>query len=137
MIKKISQLLSYRLPQNLQKASRTSLIILSLICLVFCKKLSAYLCNYNSEIWFEYFTVIERTSLFLLVIATMKYIKTFSWICAELLFCFLAQDLIDRIFLNIKEITVGDYITIGILITISIIKYKNDNIRKNNNFKLV
>jgi len=59
-----------------------------------------------------------------LLLACIKYLKTISWLGAELLLCWLIQDLIDRIFSNIKEITLNDYIVTGVLIGIAIIKYK-------------
>jgi len=73
-----------------------------------------------------------------LLLACIKYLKTISWVGTELLLCWLGQDIIDRLFYDIKEITINDYIVTGILITIAIIKYKtNDNIRKNTKVKLV
>lgn len=40
----------------------------------------------------------------------------------ELLFFFLAQDSIDRVFFNIKEININDYIAISLIIVIAVIK---------------
>lgn len=77
--------------------------------------------------------------MFALVLSVLKHIKAISWILGELIFCFLTQDILDRLLFNIKEININDYITIGVLIIISIIKYinKNDNTRKNRSVRLV
>lgn len=130
----------YQLPLHLQKVSQISLIISSFLILIFCKDISGYLSNYEREMWFYYFTIVERISMLLLLIASLKYLKTISWVGAELILCWLCQDLIDRVFSNIKEVTLNDYIVTGVLITIAIIKYKtklNDNITKNKKFNLV
>ena len=120
----MKRLLQYQLPHHLQQALQVSLIILSFLTLIFCKDISGYWSNYNRDLWFSYFTITERLSMIFLLLACIKYLKTISWLGAELLLCWLIQDLIDRIFSNIKEITLNDYIVTGVLIGIAIIKYK-------------
>jgi len=67
-----------------------------------------------------------------LLISIFKHFQKISWILAELLLCFLIQDIIDRQFSNIREITTHDYITIGLLTTIALIKHiKNGKSRIN------
>jgi hypothetical protein len=112
----------YQIPQNLQKASRSSLIFLAILFLIFCKDISGYLSDYDSSTWYYYFTLVERLSMTLVLISTINYIKAYCWVGAELLLCFLIQDLIDRVFFNIKEVGINDYVTIGLVITIAIVK---------------
>jgi len=72
--------------------------------------------------------------MLLLLLSVFKTVKDVSWLIGELLFFFLAQDIIDRLFFNVKEISTNDYIAISILIIIAIIKFKNkqnDNTRTN------
>lgn len=72
--------------------------------------------------------------MLLLLLSVFKEVKKISWIIGELLFIFLMQDIIDRIIFNYKEININDYITIGLLVVIAIIKFKNkynDNTRTN------
>lgn len=67
--------------------------------------------------------VVERLAMLFLLISIFKYAQKISWITSELLLCFLIQDIIDRQFSDIREVTTHDYITIAILTTIALIKY--------------
>lgn len=136
-MKKLYQILSYQLPHLLQKALHKLFLLFSIVILVFCRDISGYLSNYDTALWFYYFTIVERVSMLLLLLSVFKRVKKISWITGELLFCFLLQDILDRTLFNFREIGINDYITIGILIIISIIKYKNDNTRKNSSLELV
>lgn len=71
-----------------------------------------------------------------LLLSVFKYVRKINWLGAELIFFFLVQDITDRLFFNVKEININDYIVIGTLILIAIIKYIN-NIKNKQNDKLV
>nr|DAI89579.1 MAG TPA: hypothetical protein [Caudoviricetes sp.] len=69
-----------------------------------------------------------------LLLSVFKYARKICWVGAEILLFFLMQDIIDRLIFNVKEMNINDYIAIGILIIIAIIKFKNkqnDNTRTN------
>jgi len=113
---------------------QSSCIILTIILFIFCSQISGYLCKYNEDIWYEYFVVVERLATLILLISFTKHAEKISWIGTEFIKCFLIQDIIDRLYFNTREINLNDYITIGILIIIAIIKFKNkhnDNTRTN------
>lgn len=120
--------------QNHQLVVSRITLLLSITVLFFCRSISAYTSNYNDDIWFIHFVVVERSAMLLLLLSVFKTVKKVSWLIGELLFFFLAQDIIDRLFFNVKEISTNDYIAISILIIIAIIKFKNkqnDNTRTN------
>lgn len=140
-MKMLNQLTQYFLHPHplLQKAIQPSLLITSIIILVYCKEISKYFSYGDRDLWFYYFTMTERIAMFSLFLSVFKYIKTISWIIGELIFCFLTQDILDRLFFNIREININDYITISLLIAIALIKYINkngNNTRKNRRTKL-
>lgn len=120
--------------QNHQQVVSKITLLLTIAVLFFCRDISAYTSNCNDDIWFIHFVVFERLAMLLLLLSIFKTVKKISWIIGELLFLFLAQDIIDRLFFNIREMNINDYIAIGILIIIAIIKFKNkqnDNTRTN------
>lgn len=63
--------------------------------------------------------------MLLLLLSVFKEVKKISWIIGELLFIFLMQDIIDRVIFDYKEININDYITIGLLVVIAIIRQIN------------
>lgn len=137
---KVYQLIQYfqHHQNHLREKFQSSCILLTIILFIFCSQISGYLCNYNSDIWYEYFVVVERSATLFLLMSFTKHAEKICWIGTELIKCFLIQDIIDRLFFDIKHITTNDYITIGVLITIAIIKFKNknnDNTRTNKSFK--
>ena len=120
--------------QNHQLVVSRITLLLSITVLFFCRSISAYTSNCNDDIWFIHFVVVERSAMLLLLLSVFKTVKKVSWLIGELLFFFLAQDIIDRLFFNVKEISTNDYIAISILIIVAIIKFKNkqnDNTRTN------
>jgi len=130
--------LLYQHLRFLQKALRSILLILSALTLFFCRDISGYTSNYNADIWFYHFIIIERLSMLFLLLSIFKHTQKICWVASELLLFFLVQDIIDRTWFNVKEINVNDYITIGIIFLIAgikiITKYKNkqnDNSRTN------
>ena len=132
MVKKIFQQIQYYQVHlnHLRGKSRSSFLLLSLLTLIFCSQISGYICNYDLNVWYEKFVIVERLAMLFLLISIFKHFQKKSWILAELLLCFLIQDIIDRQFSNIREITTHDYITIGLLTTIALIKiYKKWKIK--------
>lgn len=141
-MKHLNRLIQYfQHPLNqLKTKSQISFLILSIITLVFCKDISGYICNYNTDVWYERFVVIERLAMLFLLLSFFTAIQKRYWLLSELLLCFLVQDVIDRLYFDIRTVTTNDYITIGLLSAIAIIKFKNknnDNITKNKKPDLV
>lgn len=117
---------------------RSTLLITSILVLTFCRKISEYTSGGDINVWFYHFTLVERTSMLLLLLCALKEIKKVSWVLGELFLIFLMQDIIDRAIFNYKEININDYITIGLLLIIALIKFKNkynDNTRTNKKIK--
>lgn len=103
---------------------------LSFLALLFCKDISGWLVNYDRENWFAYFTIVERSSILLLLISGHDYFKKKCWIIFELLLLFLMQDFIDRVFFDIKVWNINDTIGIGLIGFQVIVKViKNDRIQ--------
>ena len=121
-----------RLLNHLKTKSQISLLILSLITLISCKQISGYLCGHNIEVWYEYFVIVERISMLFLLLSVFKSIRDKYWLLSELILLFLLQDIIDRLFFDIKHVTINDYITVNLLFIISAIKYINKIKNKNN-----
>lgn len=108
---------------------QTSLLITALSLLFFCKEISGYFSNYDVNYWFDYFIVVERMSMLLVVIAGSKYLKELTWLGYELLLFFLMQDFIDRVFFDIKEWNINDTVVILLIIVKYIIKLYNDRFK--------
>lgn len=135
MVKKIFQHIHhFQLHQNLLKGlSRISLLI-SIILLFYCRSISGLTSSEDQDTWYLHFVLVERISMLFLLLSCFKHIQKISWILSELLLFFLVQDIIDRVFYDIKEININDYIAIGLITIIALIKYKNtyhDNTRTN------
>jgi len=67
-----------------------------------------------------------------LLLSVFKSIRDKYWLLSELILLFLLQDIIDRLFFDIKHVTINDYITVSLLFIISAIKYINKIKNKNN-----
>jgi len=67
-----------------------------------------------------------------LLLSVFKSIRDKYWLLSELILLFLLQDIIDRLFFDIKHVTINDYITVNLLFIISAIKYINKIKNKNN-----
>lgn len=111
---------------------RSILLVTSILTLIFCRKISEYTSEGDINMWFYHFTVVERASMLLLLLSVLKEVKKFSWVLGELFLIFLTQDIIDRVIFNSKEININDYITIGLLLIIALIKYTNKKWQQHN-----
>jgi len=67
-----------------------------------------------------------------LLLSVFKSIRDKYWLLSELILLFLLQDIIDRLFFDIKHVTINDYIAVSLLFIISAIKYINKIKNKNN-----
>lgn len=105
-----------------RKTLQTSLLLLSIIVLLFCKQISGYFANYNPEYWFDYFIITERFSMLLLLLSVCEYLKSKNRLVTELLLFFLLQDFLDRVFFDICEWSLNDTIVIMLLILQFIIR---------------
>lgn len=116
----------YRYLQSHQKALHTSFLILSLILLFYCRNISGYFANYNTKYWFDYFVITERLSMVFILLAGYKYLKKICWVAYEILLIFLIQDVIDRVFYDIKIWSINDTISIFIIVIQYLIIFYND-----------
>lgn len=112
----------FQLLLSLQKVLCSLSLLLSIITLFYCRHISGYTSGQDENFWYIHFVVIERISMLLLLLSVFKHTQKISWIIAELLLFFLAQDIIDRAFYDIKEINTNDYIAITLITIIALIK---------------
>ena len=105
----------YHFLQNQERIVQTSLLILSLLILFFCKSISGYFANYNVDYWFDYFVITERFSMLLLLLSAREYLKKLNWLTYELTFAFLLQDFIDRVILDIQVFNINDVICLTVI----------------------
>jgi glucan phosphoethanolaminetransferase (alkaline phosphatase superfamily) len=112
--------------QNHQKVLHTSFLILSLTLLFFCRSISGYFANYDTKYWFDYFVITERLSMAFILLAGYKYLKNVCWVAYEILLIFLIQDVIDRVFYDIKVWNINDTISIFIIVIQYLIRFYND-----------
>lgn len=105
----------YQLQHRQKETLQASLIILSLLTLLFCNNISGYFANYDSEYWFDYFIITERFSMLLIVLVAQKLLKERCWLGYELLLAFLLQDFVDRVILDIQVFNINDVVSIGII----------------------
>jgi len=71
-----------------------------------------------------------------LTLSVYKYLNKRCWLALELLIFFLAQDIIDRVFFDVKVWSINDTIILG-LISIQYIIKIYDNTTKNTKLNLV
>jgi hypothetical protein len=116
----------YHYLQNQIKVLQGSFLIISLLLLFFCRSISGYFANYDTNYWFDYFLITERLSTIFLLLAGYKYLKNVCWIAYEMLLIFLIQDFIDRVFYDITYWGINDTIAIFIIIFQYLIRLYND-----------
>lgn len=119
----------YHFLQSHLQELQTSLLVIALGLLLYCKEISGYFSNYDVNYWFDYFITVERLSMLLIVISGAKYFKKLTWLGYELLLFLLMQDFIDRVFFNIKEWNLNDTIVIILIGAQYLIRTHNDRLQ--------
>lgn len=112
---------------NQDKVLPASYLFLSIIALVYCREISGYFANYNTDYWFDYFVITERFSMMMLLFSVCHYLEKEFWFFKELLLYFLLQDFIDRVFFDIQVYNINDIIGLVVLIIRLIFKTYENN----------
>lgn len=121
-LEKLEGVLSQSLPKSL-KIPPGRCLGAALVILVFGREISGYLSGYNVDKWWDYYIIVQRIAILLILIEGYKRLILRSWLLTELLLAVIIQDLIDRTVFSIKGWSMGDLLSITTVFTILLLRW--------------